>query len=79
MTVSMDLPHWVLNICPVKDRDEAKTKLHQLAQVVTELSILQRSWAAQLKHEIARYQEAVIPAIIQIPGVPGIQEPELQA
>ncbi len=27
--------------------------------------------AADLKHEISRYQEQVVPAIIQIPGVSG--------
>ena len=27
--------------------------------------------AAELKHEISRYQEQVVPAIIQIPGVSG--------
>ena len=28
-------------------------------------------WAAELKHEISRYQEQITPAIIQIPGIAG--------
>ena len=50
-----------LSICPVKDRDEAKTKLRQLAEAV----------AAQIPSEINKYGEQTFPAIIQIPGVSG--------
>ena len=47
-----------LSICPVKDRDEAKTKLTEAV-------------AAQIPSEINKYGEQTFPAIIQIPGVSG--------
>ena len=36
-----------------------------------ELSISQKRWRQELKHEIARYQDQLLPAIIQIPGISG--------
>ena len=61
-----------LDTFPVTTHEEAAEELAQTGrQVVTELFILQKPAADQLKHEIARYQEEIIPAIIQIPGIAG--------
>ena len=58
-----------LDTFPVSTREEAAEKLGRLASgkygVITEV------WAAELKHEISRYQEQLTPAIIQIPGISG--------
>ena len=51
-----------LDTFPVTTHEEAAEELHKLAT---------EAWADQLKHEIARYQEEIIPAIIQIPGIAG--------
>ena len=53
-----------LSICPVKDRDEAKTKLRQLAEGNYGIIYITEA-------EINKYGEQTFPAIIQIPGVSG--------
>jgi len=35
------------------------------------VNYITEKWAAELKHEISRYQEQITPAIIQIPGIAG--------
>ena len=47
-----------LDTFPVTTHEEAGERLHVLA-------------AKELKHEIARYQGQLLPAIIQIPGISG--------
>ena len=56
-----------LSICPVRDAEEGKEKLRQLA---LECGIIYIT-AAELPEEIGRYKEQVMPAIIEIPGVSG--------
>ena len=46
-------------------------ELHKLATGGYGIIYITEAWADQLKHEIARYQEEIIPAIIQIPGIAG--------
>ena len=60
-----------LSICPVKDRDEAKTKLRQLAEGNYGIIYITEAVAAQIPSEINKYGEQTFPAIIQIPGVSG--------
>lgn len=60
-----------LSICPVKNREEARDKLNQLASGRYGIIYITEAVAAGLKEEIERYQEQVLPAIIQIPGVSG--------
>ena len=60
-----------LSICPVKTREEAKDKLHQLAAGRYGIIYITEAVAAQLEKEIEEYREQVFPAIIQIPGVSG--------
>ena len=43
----------------------------QLAEEKTGIIYVTEAWAAVLKHEIDRYKDAVIPTVIQIPGVSG--------
>ena len=54
-----------LDIHPVSDIQEGEEELRRLVIYITE------ALAAQIPHEIARYREQVLPAIIQIPGVSG--------
>lgn len=60
-----------LSICPVKSPEEAADKLKQLASGKYGIIYITEAMAAELKDEIARYQEQTLPAIIQIPGVNG--------
>ena len=60
-----------LPICPVKTREEAAEKLRQLATGKYGIIYITEAVAAELKDEIAEYQEKTLPAIIQIPGVSG--------
>ena len=45
--------------------------LHQLAQGGYGIIYITEKLAAELTHEIEKYQEQVTPAIIQIPGIAG--------
>lgn len=60
-----------LSICPVKSPEEAADKLKQLASGKYGIIYITEAMAAELKDEIARYQEQTLPVIIQIPGVNG--------
>lgn len=60
-----------LDTFPVKTHDEAAEKLHRLVANGYGIIYITESWAAQLKHEIDKYQEQITPAIIQIPGIAG--------
>lgn len=60
-----------LSICPVKNREEAKDKLRQLADGRYGVIYITEVVAAQLTDVIEEYQERTFPAIIQIPGVSG--------
>lgn len=59
-----------LDTFPVTSGGEAAEKLHQLASEYG-IIYLTEALAADIKHEIARYQDQIVPAIIQIPGVSG--------
>ena len=59
-----------LSICPVRDAEEGKEKLRQLA-LECGIIYITEALAAELPEEIGRYKEQVMPAIIQIPGVSG--------
>ena len=53
-----------LDTFPVETQEEA-------AEMLSKLIYITEACAAQLKHEISKYQEQIIPAIIQIPGIAG--------
>lgn len=60
-----------LDTFPVETHEEAAEKLHRLVVNGYGIIYITESWAAQLKHEIDKYQEQITPAIIQIPGIAG--------
>ena len=60
-----------LDIYPAANRKEAEEKLDSLAGKGYGIIYITEALAAELKHEIARYQGQLLPAIIQIPGISG--------
>ena len=60
-----------LDIFPIASQEEAEARLHQLAAEEYGVIYITEALAAELKHEIARYQDQIIQAIIEIPGVSG--------
>ena len=60
-----------LDTFPVNTHEEATETLKKLAGGGYGIIYITEAWAAELKHEISRYQEQLMPAIIQIPGISG--------
>ena len=60
-----------LDTFPVSDVQEGEKMLRRIAEGEYAVIYITEALAAELKHEMSRYQEQVIPAIIQIPGVSG--------
>ena len=60
-----------LDTFPVSDIQEGEKLLRRIAEGDYAVIYITEALAADLKHEISRYQEQVVPAIIQIPGVSG--------
>ena len=60
-----------LDTFPVSDTQEGEKLLRRIAEGDYAVIYITEALAAELKHEIGRYQEQVLPAIIQIPGVSG--------
>ena len=60
-----------LDIHLVSDIQEGEEELRRLASGDYAVIYITEALAAQIPHEIARYREQVLPAIIQIPGVSG--------
>lgn len=60
-----------LDAYPVNTPEEAKETFMRLADGKVGIIYITEALAAVLKHEIDRYKEALVPAVIQIPGVNG--------
>lgn len=60
-----------LDTFPVSDAKEGEDILKNLASGEYAVIYITEALAAELSHEISRYREQVLPAIIQIPGVSG--------
>ncbi len=60
-----------LDTFPVNSAQEGEELLRRLAGGDYAVIYITEGLAAELKAEISRYQEQVLPAIIQIPGVSG--------
>lgn len=60
-----------LFVCPVRTREEAREKLHELAEGEYGIIYITEAAAAQIRPEIEEYRDRTVPAIIQIPGVSG--------
>ena len=62
-----------LDVYPAETVEAAREILHRLARENTAIIYLTEELAAGLEHEIARYKDALTPAIILIPGKEGSQ------
>ena len=60
-----------LDTFPVEDPTEGKEQLNRLAAGEYAVIYITEQLAAQLSAEISKYSEALMPAIIQIPGIAG--------
>ncbi len=60
-----------LDTFPVTAQEEAGERLHELAAKGYGIIYITEALAAGMKHEIARYQDQLLPAVIQIPGISG--------
>ncbi|MCD8241964.1 MAG: V-type ATP synthase subunit F [Lachnospiraceae bacterium] len=60
-----------LDTFPVSDVQEGEHLLRRLAEGDYAVIYITEALAADLGHELNRYREQVLPAIIQIPGVSG--------
>lgn len=60
-----------LEVYPVDDVQQARVRLHTLAKENCAILYLTEQLAQQLQPEIARYKDALTPAIILIPGKEG--------
>ena len=69
MTVYTDLLHWALihSLWPTVKRQ----KIEALASQEYGIIYITEALAAECKNVIEKYQERILPAIIQIPGVSG--------
>ena len=60
-----------LTVFPVETVDEARTTLHRIAKEDYAVVYLTEGFASQMEADIARYKDALTPAIILIPGKEG--------
>ena len=60
-----------LDTFPVEAHEEAAQKLNELALNQYGIIYVTESLAVQLKHEIGKFKEQILPAIILIPGISG--------
>ena len=60
-----------LDVYPVESLEEAKRTLHRLAKEECAIVYLTEQLGAQMPEELARYKDALTPAIILIPGKDG--------
>ena len=60
-----------LEVCPVSTPEEGREALHRMARENYAIIYMTEQLAAQLGAEIARYKDALTPAIILIPGKEG--------
>ena len=60
-----------LDTLPVSGRKELEEKLEELASGGYGIIYITEAAAAECKHMIEKFQEQLLPAIIQIPGVSG--------
>ena len=60
-----------LDVFPADDVDEALRILHTLAKENYAVIYLTEQYAARMEAEVARYKDALTPAIILIPGTEG--------
>ncbi len=60
-----------LEVCPVSSPEEGRQALHRMAKENYAIIYMTEQLAAKLGPEVARYQDALTPAVILIPGKEG--------
>ncbi len=60
-----------LDVCPVSTPEEGRQALHRMAKENYAIIYMTEQLAAKLGPDVARYQDALTPAIILIPGKEG--------
>ena len=60
-----------LEVCPVESPEEGRAALHRMAKDNYAIIYMTEQLAAKLPQEVARYKDALTPAIILIPGKEG--------
>ena len=60
-----------LDVCPVSDPDKARAELHRMAKENYAIIYMTEQLASKIPADVERYQDALTPAIILIPGKEG--------
>ena len=60
-----------LDVCPVSNAEQARQAIYRMAKENYAILYLTEQLASQFRPEIARYKDALTPAIILIPGKEG--------
>lgn len=60
-----------LEVCPVDSAEAGREALHRMARENYAIIYITEQLASQIPAEIARYQDALTPAVILIPGKEG--------
>ena len=60
-----------LEVCPVSTPEEGREALHRMARDNYAIVYMTEQLASQMEPEIARYKDALTPAIILVPGKEG--------
>lgn len=60
-----------LEICPAGNREEIRNTLRRLAEKDYGIIYITEAAAAEVESDLEVYQERMLPAVIQIPGVSG--------
>lgn len=60
-----------LEICPAGNREEIRNTLRRLAEEDYGIIYITEEAAAEVESDLEVYQERMLPAVIQIPGVSG--------
>lgn len=60
-----------LEICPAGNREEIRNTLRRLAEEDYGIIYITEAAAAEVESDLEVYQERMLPAVIQIPGVSG--------
>ncbi|HJD01928.1 MAG TPA: V-type ATP synthase subunit F [Candidatus Mediterraneibacter excrementavium] len=60
-----------LEICPAGNREEIRNTLRRLAEEDYGIIYITEAAAAEVESDLEAFQERMLPAVIQIPGVSG--------
>lgn len=60
-----------LEICPAGNREEVRNTLRRLAEEDYGIIYITEAAAAEVESDLEAFQEKMLPAVIQIPGVSG--------